>query len=101
MQSLTPSFRWKDYVPAVNAPSPRRYLVTSPDFFRALEKLIQNESLDNWKTYLAYWVIDRNSPYMGQAFQDASFEFWLRAASAAETGFAPVSRAKSIRLVGP
>ena len=25
----------------------------------------KNESLDNWKTYLAYWVIDPNSPYMG------------------------------------
>jgi endothelin-converting enzyme/putative endopeptidase len=76
VQALTPSFRWNDYLAAVKAPTPQHYIVSSPDFFKALETMLQNEPLENWKTYLSYWVIDRNSPYMGQAFQEASFEFW-------------------------
>ena len=76
VQALTPSFRWNDYLAAVKAPTPQHYIVSSPEFFKALETMLQNEPLDSWKTYLSYWVIDKNSPYMGEAFQEASFEFW-------------------------
>jgi putative endopeptidase len=76
VQALTPSFRWKDYLAAVNSPTPEHYIVSAPDFFRALETLLQKESLDDWKTYLSYWVIDRNARYMSKAFQDANFDFW-------------------------
>jgi predicted metalloendopeptidase len=61
VQALTPSFRWNDYLAAVHAPAPDHYIVSAPDFFRALETLLQSESLDNWKTYLTYWVVDRNA----------------------------------------
>ena len=76
VQALTPSFRWNDYLATVQAPTPDHYIVSAPDFFRALETLLRNESLENWKTYLTYWVVDRNARYMGQAFQDANFDFW-------------------------
>jgi putative endopeptidase len=78
MQALTPSFRWKDYLSAVNSPTPHHYIVGAPDFSRALETLLQSESLDSWKAYLSYWVVDRNARYMGKAFQEASFDFWGR-----------------------
>ncbi|HZD30252.1 MAG TPA: M13 family metallopeptidase, partial [Candidatus Angelobacter sp.] len=76
VQALTPSFRWNDYLAAVKSPTPQHYIVTAPDFFRALETLLKSESLDDWKTYLSYWVIDRNAGYMSKAFQDANFDFW-------------------------
>jgi len=50
VQALTPSFRWNDYLAAAHAPTPSHYIVSAPDFFRALETLLQSESLDNWKT---------------------------------------------------
>jgi putative endopeptidase len=76
VQALTPSFRWDDYLATVQAPTPDHYIVTAPDFFRALDTLIQNESLENWKTYLTYWVVDRSAPYLSQPFQEADFDFW-------------------------
>ena len=79
VQALTPSFRWKDFLVAVKAPTPQHYIVTAPDFFRALEAMLQNESLDNWKTYLTYWVVDQNSPYLGKSFQDENFVFYKQA----------------------
>ena len=78
VQALTPSFRWNDYLAAVKAPTPQHYIVSAPDFFRALETMLQNESLENWKTYLSYWVIDRNARYLGKAFQEAYFDFWFK-----------------------
>ena len=41
VQALTPSFKWDDYLATVQAPTPKHYLVTSPDFFRGLETLLQ------------------------------------------------------------
>ena len=76
VQALTPSFRWNDYLAAVGAPTPQHYIVSSPEFFRALDTMLESEPLDNWKTYLSYWVVDRSSPYLGKAFQEASFDFW-------------------------
>jgi len=76
VQSLTPSFRWSDYLAAVHAPSPDHYIVSAPDFFRKLDALLQSESLENWKTYLTYWVVDRNARYLSQPFQEANFYFW-------------------------
>ncbi len=78
VQALTPSFRWNDYLAAVQSPTPDHYIVTAPEFFRALETLLKTESLDNWKTYLSYWVVDRNARYLSQNFQDANFDFWNR-----------------------
>lgn len=78
VQALTPSFRWNDYLAAVQAPTPDHYIVTAPDFFRELDKLMQSEPLENWKTYLTYWVVDRNARYMSRQFQEADFDFWSR-----------------------
>ena len=78
MQALTPSFHWDEYLAAVQRTAPKHYIVTAPEFFRGLETLIQSEDLENWKTYLTFWVVDRNARYLSQPFQEASFDFWNR-----------------------
>jgi endothelin-converting enzyme/putative endopeptidase len=40
VQALTPSFNWSRYMKAMGAPVSQKYLVTAPDFFRGVEKLI-------------------------------------------------------------
>ena len=40
MRALTPSIDWDAYLKAVKAPASDHYIVTSPDFFRAEEKLL-------------------------------------------------------------
>ncbi len=78
LQALTPSFHWNEYLKLVGAPTPKHYLVTSPDFFRGLEPLIQGESLDNWKTYLKWWTLHNNAAYLNKAFVDENFDFFGR-----------------------
>ncbi len=78
LEALTPSFDWNAYLAAVKAPTPKHYLVTSPNFFRGLETLLKNESLDNWKTYLTFWAVDRNARYLSEPFQQENFNFWSK-----------------------
>jgi putative endopeptidase len=77
VQALTPSFDWKAYLETVNAPpSSPHYLVSSPQFFRALEPLIQQHSVDDWKVYLRWHLIHGSAPYLGKAFVDENWTFF-------------------------
>ncbi len=77
VQALTPSFDWKVYLAVVKAPpSSPHYLVSSPEFFRALEPLIQQHSVDDWKVYLRWHLIHGSAPYLGKAFVDENWSFY-------------------------
>jgi putative endopeptidase len=77
VQALTPSFDWKQYMEAVHAPpSSPHYLVSSPQFFRSLEPLIQQHSVDDWKVYLRWHLIHGSAPYLGKAFVDENWTFY-------------------------
>ena len=77
VQALTPSFEWKHYIEVVGAPpSSPHYLVTSPQFFRNLETLIQQHSLDDWKSYLRWHLVHGSATYLSKAFVDENWDFY-------------------------
>jgi putative endopeptidase len=77
VQALTPSFEWKHYIEVVEAPpSSPHYIVTSPQFFRGLEPLIQKYSVDDWKVYLRWHLVHGSAPYLGKAFVDENWNFY-------------------------
>ncbi len=77
VQALTPSFEWKHYIEVVEAPpSSPHYLLTSPQFFRGLEPLIQKYSVDDWKVYLRWHLVHGSAPYLGKAFVDENWNFY-------------------------
>jgi putative endopeptidase len=77
VQSLTPSFDWKRYIEVVGAPpSLPHYIVSSPQFFRGLEPLIQQHSVDDWKVYLRWHLVHGSAPYLSKAFVDENWNFY-------------------------
>ncbi len=77
VQALTPSFDWKHYVEVVAAPpSPPHYIVSSPVFFRSLETVIQQHSVDDWKVYLRWHLVHGSAPYLSKAFVDENWNFY-------------------------
>ena len=77
VQALTPSFDWKHYIEVVQAPpSPPHYIVTSPQFFRGLEPLVQQHSVDDWKVYLRWHLVHASAPYLSKAFVDENWDFY-------------------------
>ncbi|MBZ5573731.1 MAG: M13 family metallopeptidase [Acidobacteriia bacterium] len=127
VQALTPSFDWKRYVADINSPpSSPHYVVSSPEFFKALEQLIQQHSLDDWKVYLRWHVVHGSAPYLSKAFVDENWDFyshtlsgskqqlprWRRCVRAADrdlgmalgqayvaAAFPPESKARTVALV--
>jgi len=77
IQALTPSFDFKRYIGIIGAPpSEPHYLVSSPDFFRGLNKLIQQHSVEDWKVYLRWQLIHGSAPYLNKAMVDENWNFF-------------------------
>ena len=126
IHELTPSIQWDVYLKAVNAPASEHYIVTSPDFFRAEEKLLGEHPLEHWKVYMRWRAIHEAAPSLTKAIADEDFDFfahtlagqekqlprWRRCVHAADRdlgealgqayvdrAFPPESRARTIEMV--
>jgi putative endopeptidase len=76
VRELTPSIEWDVYLKGVKAQASGHYIVTSPDFFRAEEKLLLDHPLEHWKTYIRWHVINRAASYLTKAMVDEHFDFF-------------------------
>jgi predicted metalloendopeptidase len=75
VQKLTPSFNFNRYLQLIHASTTGTFIVTSPDFFRGTEQLIQSESLDHWKAYLRWHLLDGLAGAMSDDFVNEDFAF--------------------------
>ena len=84
VRALAPSIDWDGYLKAVSAPASDHYIVTSPDFFRAEEKLLNEHPLEHWQTYLRWHLIHRSAPYLTKPVVDENFNFFAHTLAGAE-----------------
>ncbi|MGH9493925.1 MAG: M13 family metallopeptidase, partial [Candidatus Sulfotelmatobacter sp.] len=84
VKTLTPSIDWGAYLKAVKAPASDHYIVTSPDFFRAEEKLIAEHPLAHWKAYLRWQIVHLSAPYMNKPIVAENFDFFGRTLAGAQ-----------------
>jgi len=76
VEKLAPDFDFPHYLQLVDAPASSKFIVTSPDFFRGVQQLIANETLDNWKWYFKWQLLSGSAPEMSDDFVNANFEFY-------------------------
>jgi predicted metalloendopeptidase len=81
LPKLTPDFNWNVYFTDDGAPAFEKVNVGNPDFFKGLEPLIANTSLDDIKIYLIWHVIHEMANELPQAYVDENFDFWGRTLS--------------------
>jgi putative endopeptidase len=98
LKALTPAFDWDAYLQSIGAPATSLYEVTSPDFFRRLDKLLTAEELTTWKLYLRWQLLFHAAPDLGNTWRDTYFTYssalsgqlqqppdWRRCATAVDT----------------
>ncbi len=74
LQALTPRFDWKAYFASAGI-HPASLNVTEPAFFTELERQLEATPVADWKTYLAWHVINAAAPSLSQAFVDEDYAF--------------------------
>jgi putative endopeptidase len=75
-QALAPTLNFKRYVELVGSPSPDHYIVTSPQFFKGLEQLLQQHPLEHWKAYLRWQLVHYSAPYLSRELAEENFNFF-------------------------
>jgi putative endopeptidase len=76
VKKLAPSFDFSRYLQLVHAPATAVFIVTSPDFFRGAEQLIQSEPLDHWKAYLKWQLLTGLAGSLSDDFVNEDFTFF-------------------------
>ena len=75
LQKLTPDWNWADYFKAINLTEPGDINVRSTRFFKAANAMFTKTSIDDWKTYLRWHLIDDAAAELSEDFVNEDFNF--------------------------
>ncbi|HTC95415.1 MAG TPA: M13 family metallopeptidase [Terriglobales bacterium] len=78
LAKLSPSFHWNEYFKTVGAPEFKELNVAVPEFIQKMQALIEEQPLENWKTYLRWRLVFNNAVLLPSQFSDEDFNFYNR-----------------------
>jgi putative endopeptidase len=78
LNTLAPDFDWSTYIGALDAPRFDTLNVATPEYFKALNQVIDGQSLDNIKSYLRFHAVNTMAPWLSSDYADASFNFFQK-----------------------
>ncbi len=78
LRELTPSFDWRKYFTAAEAPPFQSVNVAVPDFFTAMNRLLESTSMEDVKSYLRWQLLHASAERLPKRFADENFDFFSR-----------------------
>ncbi len=76
LEQITPGFDWTTYFDKIGIGPFQTLNVGQPAFFEALNKAIDGQSLDAWKSYLRWHAIHDAAPWLSDAFVEENYNFY-------------------------
>ena len=76
LKAALPDFNVEEYLKLSGAPVPPFYLVSTLEFFPALDQQIKTRSLDELKSYLRWWTIQSAANKTSPELEQANFDFF-------------------------
>ncbi len=78
LNKMTPSIDWRAYFDGIGAKSIDTVIVPDLGYFTALETILKENNVEDWKNYLRWSVIDVNASYLSTDIDKANWEFYSR-----------------------
>ena len=78
LPELMPNFAWDAYLTEAGVNNIDGLVVTQLDHMRALDAIISDTSMDDWKTYLTWSVLNGNANLLNQETDQQNFEFYSK-----------------------
>jgi putative endopeptidase len=75
IEAQAPNFQLKRFFAATGAPSFKELNVANPDFFKAVNSVIQQIPLADWKTYVTWQLLNVSAPWLSDNFVQEDFKF--------------------------
>jgi len=76
LSALAPAFDWARFFQNLGAPPIQTLNVAVPDFVRAMNSVLEQQPLEDLKTYLTWNLVRDNSLFLPAPFDQASFDFY-------------------------
>lgn len=74
LDTITPHFSWEQYFSLMGYPQIKHINLAMPTFFTKFNQLLESVSLDDWKIYLRWHLVDSFAPYLSEPFVDQNFK---------------------------
>lgn len=75
-QKMTPNMNWSIYFSELKTPEFKTGInIAQPDYFTKLNSMVKTVSMDDWKIYLTYHLVDGASDFLSGAFVQEHFDF--------------------------
>jgi putative endopeptidase len=78
-EKLAPNFDWSAYFKGTRIGHFDTLNVATPNYFTALNGLLESEPLDSWKSYLRWHVLHGQASSLPKAYFDENFAFFSKA----------------------
>jgi putative endopeptidase len=75
---LTPNFSWADYMTIRGVPAVKDLNIGQPNFFKELDKMFADTSIDDLKTYMRWMIVNGSANRLSKRFVDENFDFFSR-----------------------
>ena len=76
LQTLTPGINWGEFFEKTGSPAFNEINVGQPQFFKEVNAMFAEYSIEDWKTYLTWHVLNRTAEYLSSEFINAHFNFY-------------------------
>ena len=73
---LTPSIPWKDLFERMNLKNIDTVIIGQPEFYAQVEKSLKSVSIQDWKTYLRWNLVNSFADQLSSAFVKQNFNFY-------------------------
>jgi putative endopeptidase len=78
LPGLMPNFAWDTYLTEAGIADIDGVVVFMVDYLKALDGIIQDTEMDDWKTYLKWSVLNNAAGLLSEALDRQNFEFYSR-----------------------
>eukprot|EP00388_Colpodella_angusta_P020142 GDKJ01050242.1.p1 GENE.GDKJ01050242.1~~GDKJ01050242.1.p1 ORF type:complete len:680 (+),score=52.85 GDKJ01050242.1:65-2104(+) len=75
-KASTPSIAWDNVLPQLGIKNADTVIVGQPEFYKGLDKMISSYSIEDWKTYLKWDVVNTYASYLNNAIEKQNFYFY-------------------------
>lgn len=76
LSKSTPNIAWKGILPIFGVAKADTLIVGQPEFYKALNSLVKTYSIEDWKTYLKWDLVNSYASYLNSAIENQNFKFY-------------------------
>ncbi|TDP59482.1 putative endopeptidase [Flavobacterium dankookense] len=76
LNAATPNMDWKAITATIGIKNVDTLIVGQPEFYKALDQMIKSYSIENWKTYLEWDLVNSYASYLNNAIEKQNFYFY-------------------------